>query len=74
MGWVTSRHGALYGEEYGFDLQFEALVAEIVANFIKRFNARRERCWIAEIKQQAGGLGIGCQAVRLHRPITAIAG
>jgi hypothetical protein len=41
MGWVTSRHGALYAEEYGFDLQFEALVAEIVANFIKHFNARR---------------------------------
>jgi GNAT superfamily N-acetyltransferase len=55
MGWVTSRHGALYAEEYGFDLQFEALVAEIVANFIKRFNARRERCWIAEIGNKPVG-------------------
>ena len=55
MGWVTSRHGALYAEEYGFDLQFEALVAEIVASFIKRFNARRERCWIAEIGNKPVG-------------------
>jgi DNA-binding MarR family transcriptional regulator/GNAT superfamily N-acetyltransferase len=55
MGWVTSRHGALYAKEYGFDAQFEALVAEIVANFIKHFDARRERCWIAEIGNEPVG-------------------
>jgi len=48
MGWVVHRHGTLYAQEYGYDETFEALVAEIVANFIQHYDTRRERCWIAE--------------------------
>lgn len=48
IGWVTARHGAIYAEEYGFDLSFEALVAEIAAGFVNNFEAAGERCWIAE--------------------------
>ncbi len=48
MGWIVSRQGALYAEEYGWTMEYEALAADIVAQFLKNFDPDRERCWIAE--------------------------
>jgi DNA-binding MarR family transcriptional regulator/ribosomal protein S18 acetylase RimI-like enzyme len=49
MGWVVQSHALLYATEYNWDISFEGLVAEIAAQFLKEFDPKRERCWIAEI-------------------------
>ena len=55
MGWVVHRHGVLYAKEYGWNEHFEALVAQIVADFIKNYNPERECCWIAEMDGEIVG-------------------
>lgn len=48
MGWVVQQHGALYAKEYGWNNEFEALVATIVAQYVRKHQPEWERCWIAE--------------------------
>ena len=48
MGWVISAHGALYAREFGWNIEFEAFVADIAAKFIRDFDPAWENCWIAE--------------------------
>lgn len=55
MGWIVHRHGALYAQEYGWDEHFEALVAQICADFINNYRPDRERCWVAELNGEIVG-------------------
>jgi DNA-binding MarR family transcriptional regulator/GNAT superfamily N-acetyltransferase len=55
MGWVISKQGAAYAADYGWDISYEALVAEICAQFIKSYDAAREHCWIAEVDGEPVG-------------------
>jgi DNA-binding MarR family transcriptional regulator/N-acetylglutamate synthase-like GNAT family acetyltransferase len=67
IGWIVERHGALYAREYAWDATFEALVAEIGAKFLRDFDPRRERCWIAE----RNGERVGCVMVVGRSPRVA---
>lgn len=55
-GWIISRHGALYAADEGYDISFEALVADILAGFLRRHDPECERGWIAE----RDGARLGC--------------
>jgi len=48
IGWVISSQAKAYAEDYGWDISYEALVAEICAQFIKGYDPSLEHCWIAE--------------------------
>lgn len=56
FGWIVARHGVLYAEEYGWGEPFEGLCAQIVADYVNKYDAGCERCWIAE----ANGENVGC--------------
>lgn len=55
MGWVISAHGAFYAQEFGWNEDFEMLVAGIAVQFIRKFDAEHERCWIAELDGEPVG-------------------
>ncbi len=55
MGWVVQMHGEIYAKEYGWNSDFEALVAEIVAKYLRKRQPEWERCWIAEVGGQRVG-------------------
>jgi DNA-binding MarR family transcriptional regulator/GNAT superfamily N-acetyltransferase len=48
IGWVTHRQALLYAQEYGWDIRYEALVAEILVGFLKDFDQVKAAAWIAE--------------------------
>jgi DNA-binding MarR family transcriptional regulator/GNAT superfamily N-acetyltransferase len=55
LGWIVHRQGAIYAEEWGYNEEFEALTAEIVAAFVRHLRPAKERCWIAEKDGQIVG-------------------
>ncbi|MDE2263885.1 MAG: GNAT family N-acetyltransferase [Gammaproteobacteria bacterium] len=48
IGWIVHRQGILYAEEYGWDVTYEGLLAEILGGFVKQFDPSVESAWVAE--------------------------
>jgi GNAT superfamily N-acetyltransferase len=56
LGWVILAHGEIYAEEFGWNDEFEAIVARIVADYAQAHDSAREAAWIAE----RDGERVGC--------------
>jgi DNA-binding MarR family transcriptional regulator/GNAT superfamily N-acetyltransferase len=56
LGWAIERHGHLYAEEFGWNGEFEALVATLFARFASHHDPQSEQFWIAEVRAER----IGC--------------
>lgn len=67
LGWVVMTHGELYDEEFGWNQDFEALVARIVADFANNRDPARVQAWIAEMD----GRRVGCAFCVAHDEATA---
>jgi DNA-binding MarR family transcriptional regulator/GNAT superfamily N-acetyltransferase len=55
VGWAIERHGTLYAEEFGWNAEFEALVANLFARFASAHDAALERFWVAEVDGERMG-------------------
>ncbi|MFE7166196.1 GNAT family N-acetyltransferase [Streptomyces sp. NPDC057616] len=68
LGWIVQRNAALYASEFGWNADYEGLVARIVADFAEDHDPHLERVWIAE----HDGRPVGCvMCVRDDAPATA---
>jgi DNA-binding MarR family transcriptional regulator/N-acetylglutamate synthase-like GNAT family acetyltransferase len=56
VGWAIEQHGRLYAEEFGWNGEFEALVATLFARFATNHDAQSEQFWVAEVD----GERVGC--------------
>lgn len=55
LGWVVMAHGQEYHRQFGWNTDFEVLVAGIVADFARSHDTRREAAWIAEVDGERTG-------------------
>jgi len=55
LGWAIERHGRLYADEYGWNEEFEALVASLFAAFATHHDSETEHFWVAEVDGRRAG-------------------
>jgi GNAT superfamily N-acetyltransferase len=63
LGWVVQAHAEIYAAEYGWGLQYEVLIAQIVAAYAAgstsgpdaALDSGREAAWIAEVDGERAG-------------------
>lgn len=55
LGWVVQQHGEIYEKEYGWNVEFETLVAGIVADLPRQLDSIKGQGWIAEYERNRVG-------------------
>lgn len=55
LGWVVMAHGEAYAEQFGWNTEFEVLVAQIVAGYGSSHDPSTEAGWIAEVDGERAG-------------------
>ncbi|KQV28258.1 MarR family transcriptional regulator [Rhizobium sp. Root1203] len=55
IGWIVQSQAKAYTDEYGWDMRFEGLVADVAGKFLNNFDPQLEYCWIAE----RNGINVG---------------
>ena len=55
LGWVVLAHGEIYHRQLGWNTDFEALVARIVADYGADHDPAAEAAWIAEVNRERVG-------------------
>jgi GNAT superfamily N-acetyltransferase len=48
FGWLIHRQGLLYNQQYGWNMEFEALIAGIYAEFERASEVPPKQLWVAE--------------------------
>ena len=61
LGWIIQRHGAVYADEFGWNADFEGMVARIVADYHANFQPGLENAWIAEVDGARAGCVFCCR-------------
>ena len=56
LGWVVMAHAEQYASEFGWNMDLEAFIAQIVADYAATQDPTREQAWIAEVN----GRRVGC--------------
>lgn len=55
LGWMVMAHGEIYAGQFGWDADFEALVAGVVADYAAGHSPATEAGWIAEVDGERAG-------------------
>jgi len=68
IGWIIQLHAETYAREHGWDSSFEAMVADIGATFLKKYQPDWDRCWIAELHgERVGSVMVVRQSATIAR-------
>jgi GNAT superfamily N-acetyltransferase len=56
LGWMVLSNAEVYADQFGWNTDYEVLVAQVVSEFARDHDEERERGWIAELD----GERVGC--------------